>query len=503
MGNIMSSAMRNVSIAFWEYPVLVVYILVVGLIFSRRKNLEIKRHPEYRFYLWGLYAKIMGGFAFTMIYMFYYKAGDVFSYFASAKVLADLARSEPLRYFDALFSTNTWPDYYRLFDSSTGYPVNYIFIDDRSWLLVKIVSPLAIVAFNSFLLTTALVSTLAYGGCWLLYRTLVRYYPAISGQLAFAVLFFPSSLFWGSGIVKDTFTFTGVCFFVHALDRIFFQKRGGFGAWGLAVLGSLIMLMLKPYVFMVLFPASLLWVMYHRVQRLRNAAVRLLLLPMSALLLFTLSFNVLARLEGRLGKFSLNRALETIIVAQNDMKRSTQYGTNYFDLGAIAPTWESVLGKFPQAVFAGLFRPMLIEVNNITMLLSALENTFLLGFMLLVLLRTRVVFFLSLFLKNPLLQMCYVFAIGYAFMIAVTTPNFGAMVRFKIPLLPLLVSALFITRFILDQRKAVRNAGRRFRFEDYADGDPRAHATHASPRPGAQRARGRPAMAAMGRGRVK
>jgi len=418
-----------------------------------------------------MYVKVLGGFMFTMVYMYYYKLGDVFSYFSSSVALANLARQDILKYIQAMVMDNNWENYHKFFDRSTGFPVNYVYIDDRTYLLVKMVSPLALISMNSFVLTTAMVSTVAYGGVWKLYRMLVRYYPSIQGQLAFAVLFFPSSVFWGSGIVKDTFAFSGLCYYIHAMDVIFFRKKGVMGTWITMVIGALLMVLLKPYVFMMLFPASLFWVLYRRVQKFRNVLIRASVLPATAVILLMVTLNVLQRLEGRLGKFSLERALDTVVVAQNDMKRS-QYGANYFDLGNIEPTWGSVLSKFPQAVFAGLFRPLLNDVNNFAMLLSALENTFIVLVMLYILIRSKVVFFFQLILKNPLLQMCYLFAIGYAFMIAVTTPNFGAMVRFKIPLLPLFMTALFISRYILDKRREALLAGRKFNLDDYADGDP-------------------------------
>jgi hypothetical protein len=463
--------MRYITIDLWEYLLLLLYMVALGFVMSRRKNIEIRKYPEYKYYLIGVYVKVLGGFMFTMVYMYYYKLGDVFSYFSSSVALANLARQDILTYFQAMVMENDWENYHRFFNVANGFPVNYVYIDDRTYLLVRMVSPLTLICMNSFVLTTAMVSTVAYGGVWKLYRMLVRYYPSLQGQLAFAVLFFPSSVFWGSGIVKDTFAFSGLCYYLHAMDIIFFQKKGNFGVWLTLVLGALLMVLLKPYVFMMLFPASLFWVLYRRVQRFKNVLIRASVLPMTSVALLLITLNVLQRLEGRLGKFSLERALDTVVVAQNDMKRS-QYGANYFDLGNIEPTWNSVLSKFPQAVFAGLFRPLFNDVNNFAMLLSALENTFIVLVMLYILVRSKVVFFFQLILKNPLLQMCYLFAIGYAFMIAVTTPNFGAMVRFKIPLLPLFMTALFISKYILDKRREALAAGKSFSLDDYTDGDP-------------------------------
>lgn len=237
-------------------------------------------------------------------------------------------------------------------------------------------------------------------------------------------------------------------------------------------MSSFIMIAMKPYIFMTIFPAILLWILYHRTQRIQNPIFRISILPVIMMFFIILSITVLNRLGDNLGKFSLDNALETVVITQSDMTRSEQYGHNYFDLGKIEPTWNSVLSKFPQATFAGLFRPSLLDVNNALMLIAGIENAFILALAVYVLLRTRGVFFLSMLLKNPLLQMCFLFSLGYAFMIAVTTPNFGAMARFKIPLLPLFVSGLFIANHILDRRQQAKALGRKFQFEDFANGDP-------------------------------
>ena len=468
----MLEQVRVITIDFWEYPAVLVYVILLGIIFSRKKSQNIKSHPEFKYYLSGLYARVFGAIAFTLIYVFYYGNGDTISFFNSSVPLANLLLKNPVTYFQALFSDNTWENYYSLFDDSTGYPIGYVYVDSRTYILVKFISPLVLLSLKSMLLTSVLVSAICYGGVWSLYRMMVRYYPRIEGRLAFAVLFFPSAIFWGSGILKDTFSYTAMCWFIVAMEGIFILKKDKPRNWFYLILASYIMVAMKPYIFMTIFPAALLWALYHRTQRIRNSIVRVSVLPVTMTLLFVVSIAVLSKLESSLGKFSLDNALKTVVVAQSDMTRSEQYGHNYFDLGTIEPTWDSVLSKFPQATFAGLFRPTLLDVNNVLMLIAGFENAFILALALYVLLRTKGVFFLSMILRNPLLQMCFLFSIGYAFMIAVTTPNFGAMARFKIPLLPLFVSGLFIANHILDRRKLTRSYGRKFDFEDFANGDP-------------------------------
>lgn len=461
------------TIDFWEYLAVLVYVVILAIFFSREKSKNIKRYPEFKYYLSAFYARVAGGVVFTLIYMYYYNGmGDTIGFFRSSIPLANLLLSNPAKYFQAIFADNNWDNYYSLFSQETGYPVGYVYIDTRTYILSKLISPLVVLSFKSILVTSVLVSAVCYGGVWQLFRMMVRYFPRIEGRLAFSVLFFPSVVFWGSGILKDTFTYTAMCWFIVAMDGIFILKNRRAENWFYAIVASYIMIAMKPYIFMTIFPATLLWVLYHRTQRIKNSFVRITILPVSLVLLFMVSVTVLNKLESSLGKFSLDNALNTVVITQSDMTRSEQYGDNYFDLGKIEPTWNSVLSKFPQATFAGLFRPSLLDVKNVLMLIAGFENAFILALTLYVLMRSKVVFLLSMVLKNPLLQMCFLFSIGYAFMIAVTTPNFGAMARFKIPLLPLFVSGLFIANHILDRRRSAQAHGLKFRFEDFANGDP-------------------------------
>jgi hypothetical protein len=461
-----------VGLDFWEVPLAILYMALIALWFAHTKSRRISSEPEYGYYLWGFYAKIAGGVLFTLVYYFYYRGGDTIAYFYSAVPLANLAKQDPVAYLHALFADNSMQSRSIFFTTETGYPYGYIYGDPLGYFMVKLISPLVIISFKSYLVTTVLVGAVTYSGVWKLFQTLCSYYPSIRPKLAFAVLFVPSCLFWGSGIIKDSFTFSAACWFVHGIDNLLIRKvRPASSLIGLFISGA-IMVLLKPYIIMTLLPACMLWAAYARVSRIRNAAVRVIALPVLFVVLFFTLLVAINSVGNSFGKFSPERALHTVVVTQNDLKRG-QYGSNHFDLGTIEPTWSSVLSKFPRATFAGMFRPQLIESRNVMMLVSGMENSLMLLFCLYILYRSRLVYFIALLRKNPLLQMCYVFAIGYAFMIGVTTPNFGALVRFKIPMLPLFISALFITAHILDIRRAVRGKGEQFQFADYVDGEPR------------------------------
>lgn len=451
---------------------MLIYLLIMYFYFARIKNIRVKKQPEYKYFLFGLYAKIFGGIVFSMIYFYYYKGGDTISYFYSATALSNLAKTEFFDYLKVLFGPNT-VEMRQYFTMETGFPYYFVYYESRAYMVVRLISILIMFTFNSYLITTVVISSISYFGIFRFYQTLVSYYPSLMKPLAYAVIFMPSAIFWGSAILKDTFTFSALCWYLHAVDNLVFKKRSVLFSWSALIVSVLVMITIKPYIFMVLMPASLVWVSYNRVARIKNAIIKYLILPITVVGLMITTLFVLTSLGGYLDKFSLDSALRTIVVTQNDMTRAEQYGQNYFDVGPIDKSWASVFSKFPIATSAGLFRPFLWECNSFVMAMAGLENLFILLLSLYVMLKGQVFYTMRLITANPLLLTFMIFTVSYAFVIGITTPNFGALVRFKIPLLPLFVSSLFIVDHILEHRRLTLKSGRRFDAKLYVDGEPK------------------------------
>ncbi|MFO7790848.1 MAG: hypothetical protein R6V32_09770, partial [Bacteroidales bacterium] len=109
--------------------------------------------------------------------------------------------------------------------------------------------------------------------------------------------------------------------------------------------------------------------------------------------------------------------------------------------------------KFPQAVTAGLFRPFIWDGASVFMLLSGLENLILLLLTLYIILRIGPFRFFRQMAEDPFLLFCFVFAVILAFFIGLTTANFGALVRYRIPLLPFFVFALMKIYLAYNQKR--------------------------------------------------
>lgn len=473
----------DVTIAFWEYSLMFFYLLGMYLYFARQKNLRIKKEPEYKYFLWGLFAKVIGGIMFSLIYFYYYNGGDTISYFFSALPMSKLFKIDPAAYFTVLFGENNLVNR-QYFTMETGYPYSYMYEDPRTFMVIRLISPLVIISFDSYLITTVTLASISYIGVWRCYQTFLQYFPRLRTELAIAFLFMPSCVFWGSAILKDTFSFMGCCWFLHAFDNLVFRKRWQVQSTVILITSVMLIISVKPYILMALMPISLLWMSYSRISRIRNALIKYVLLPVGIGSMMVLSFMAISFIGGSLGKFSLDNALETITTIQNDMKRTEQYGTNYFDIGAIEPTWNSVLGKIPLAINATFFRPYIWECTNVVMVLAGLENMFISLLVLRVLWRTRILGTLGLMIQNPIIMLCMSFSLVYGFLTGISTPNFGALVRFKIPLLPLLVGGLYIILHLVARRKYARAMGLRFDIRDFVAGDPDTHVVAAKPERG-------------------
>jgi hypothetical protein len=102
------------------------------------------------------------------------------------------------------------------------------------------------------------------------------------------------------------------------------------------------------------------------------------------------------------------------------------------------------------------FRPYLWEVHNPVMMMAAAEALFFLLLTLYLIFRQFKIFSHTI-RSEPFLMFCLIFAIVFGFSVGLTAYNFGALVRYKIPALPMfgIVLAVVYSRVKMAQAKAL------------------------------------------------
>lgn len=437
----------------WEYPVMFALLVVTFFIGQRIKNRNIRTSPEYKYFLPGLYVKIGGGFFFACIYIFYYGGGDTTSYYECSMAFTRLLLHDFGDFWTVLNGDGT-QEMKSYFTAETGEPVMYMFSETSTRFTMKLAIPFILFGGQSFFISTVLVSIFSFGGLWQLYLMFVKYYPKLIRPLAYAILFVPSVAFWGSGIMKDTFTLASTCYLIVCINVIIRREGNLWINVLLVIILSYVVISIKAYVMLILMPSALVWLMYSRMSKVNNSLIKYLVLPLAVIAIGIGSYYGLKAFGDTLGKFSVESALRTAAVNQQDLKQA-YYEGNSFDIGDFEPTIAGALSKLPQATMAGLFRPYLWDVKNVVMLLSAIENTVVLLFTFWLIWKVRWREAFKYLGKNPLLVYSLAFSFMFAFMIGLTSPNFGALVRFKIPLIPLYMSALVVLyhELVLNRKK--------------------------------------------------
>jgi hypothetical protein len=447
----------------FEWLMLGLYLLVILGISFGIQYFRIRREPIYKYYLGGMAAKLGSSVVFCMVYIYYYHGGDTVSYYETSRAMTNLLYARPDDFFQMLFSKGSITTY-MLFDDRTGFPWPYMFYDAKTCMVAKLLVPVLMVSFKSYLVSSVVLAWIAYTGVWQLFKMFVRYFPTAEKRMAIAALYIPSVLFWGSGILKDTFTLAAACWFIVSFNFFFIEKKVRIRALVVLLISSYLLLAIKPYILIALLPGGIVWIFYNRIIRIRIRILRYSAIPLIFLAAFGLGGGVLSLAGDSMGKFAIDRVLETATVTQRDLKQSYYQG-NSFDIGEYDASLTGVAGKAPRAIVAGLYQPFLWEANNAVMLFSALESTLFLLFTLLILRHLLVApkrFFRTLF-GHPLLVFMLSYTLFFAAIVGLSTSNFGALVRFKIPFLPTFTCVLFALEHVLTLSK---QAGMRLRKEE-------------------------------------
>ncbi len=430
-----------------------IYLSIILLIayFYQRKHIE--NNPVYRYFIYGLFFKIFLGIAFCMIYIFYYEGGDTTGYYRSSEACINLlSKGNISNYFSILFGDRSMENWYS-FDRTTAFPDYWK--DAYAFGVVRFTSIFTFFAFKNYFTTTILLDSIAFIGIWKLYLVFTSMYPLFYKKLAIGIIFIPSIVFWGSGILKDCYTLSAVGWLTYNIYMIVIKRQKIFVNILIMIINGYIIISLKPYIIVALLPGILLWASFEWTQKIKNVVVRRLIGP--GLILAGMGVGVLALsvFGNNLGSYTNIKAMsEKAQTTQQDLIRGEQYGSNYYDVGKFDASLTGILTKAPISILSALFRPFIWEAKNPVMILSGLENLIILCSFLLIIVRVGLFKTIKIVGSEPLLLFSLLFAIIFAFSVGLASANFGALVRYRIPCMIFFIPSLFILFERMKEKRA-------------------------------------------------
>ncbi|WP_420316466.1 hypothetical protein [Ekhidna sp.] len=391
-----------------------------------------------KYFIAALLVRFLGAIFLGFIYQFYYESGDTFIYWRhGSQWIWKSFMDNPSVGLKLLFTTEFQ------FESDMYFYSKHIWYyrDSASYFIVRLATIADLITLGTYSSSALLFACFSFSGAWAMFSVLQRKYPANTKWLAFAILFVPSVIFWGSGILKDTVTLASLGWIVWALVRWFDFRIRSWKEIIAIIIGVWIILIVKIYILLCFIPVILIWLMFKLISKVQNQVARILVLPFIIIVVFTSGFLIVNQLGKVDERYNLSKLPKRIQITAYDIRYgwgARTSGDGGYDIGLPDGTVLGTLILSPKAVNVTLFRPYLWEVRNPLMLLSSIEA------LLIMIFTIKFVFSGKLFaLKNDyFLFACLMFSLLFAFAVGVSTFNFGTLMRYKIPIMPFYITAL-------------------------------------------------------------
>ena len=425
-----------------DYVLLPFFLGIVYAIAYNFRNRKYPRdHPWRRYFIPALTVKVLGAIFIGMIYAYYYKGGDTFNYFNQAQVINSAFDESPVKWFNLLLhipSTSN-ADYYNYINQLDFYR------DAPSYTVTSITAFISTLTLNTYLPTAILFALISFTGIWALFRTFASIYPHLTRQVAVATLFIPSTFVWGSGIFKDTICMFGLGWLSYSTFQMLVKKNFSAGNILLAIVSFLLIAKVKLYILLGFIPALGIWILFNYTQKIRSSGVKFLVKFISIATIIAGFLFFMQQLGSEaLGKYSLDKLVQTSSVNRGYIYYVSGEEGSAYSLGDFDASITGMLSKFPLAVNVTFFRPYLWEAKKLIVLLSAIEALLFLFITLKILFAVGPVKVWRTINSDATIQFCLIFSIIFAFAVGISSYNFGALSRYKIPCLPFYSLALIL-----------------------------------------------------------
>lgn len=397
-------------------PLLIINIFII-IVLVRGLYRRVRYRPLGKFYLPGLSLKLLAGILLGLYYIVFFQGGDTLMFNEDATRMAGTVFDKPGEYLRVVLfndhSTLLWGTL-KLADQP------------RALLTAKILSVFHIFTNGNYWISGFYFSLFAYTGLWSLGDRLATYFPWTRNASIAGFIFFPSVIFWSSGVSKEAIS-TGliawiISIYVPALAR-------GEGVAKRKVIVSLVLLFilwLLKYYYAAALIAILIPTLIVSVLKSISAGISW---NFNKQVLYWLSFLVWSvviasfihpnlRLTNVMEVVSTNHALYTQMSDPDNLIRFRDF----------TPTFLGYVKNIPIAVWAGLFQPLPWEAEGYIKLIASLENLIILVFAVFSILNISRINVSN----NGILV---IGALAYIFLMAVflafSTPNLGTFARYK------------------------------------------------------------------------
>ena len=325
-----------------------------------------------KYFLPALGIKMFGAVALGLIYTFYYSGGDTINYFNNAKTIVDGILSTPISGLKVLLHIDDYSNYEFYNIRSKVWYYN----DESSYAIVQLCTILNLISFKSYGATALLFACISFSGIWMMFYTFCYLKPSLYKEFSIGVLFIPTIVFWGSGIMKDPICISALGWLFYGVYRImFFPKSKVFGTVIILLFSIFILYKIKVYIVLCFLPVSLYWFFLEKTN-FKNKNIKFFVRPFLLAIGIGISLFALTKFSESSDKYNFEDITRTVQVTSQYLGwvSKQQDGSGYTLSHTFDGSISSLITLIPEAFNVTYFRPYLWESRKPIMLLSALES---------------------------------------------------------------------------------------------------------------------------------
>ncbi len=414
------------------------FAILYGLFSAFRRNYTNKLNRNY--FLQALQAKFAGAIALGLIYYYYYDGGDTTLYFELARYIRRSFYESPATFFRIVFGP--MDPYDGSLTPYVGANMFYAKRDAETFFFIRIISICNLISFDTYSVSAMLLATFSFIGSWAVYLVFIDVYPNLTKPLGWSILFIPSVVFWGSGMMKDSITLGSIGLVFYGFYHVFVKKKKSISKGGIALaFGLFVIISVRAHYLYCLIPALMLWVYLKFRENIKSKALKIIATPFLIVIGLVLGYFTSIKLNEESAYNIDNLATKTKVTSSylQDVGKGSAYNIGEYD-GTIS----GMVRLFPQAVGTALFRPFLWEARNPVSLIASLESTLFLFLTLRLFYKVKFRRLIRIVFAEHLVFVSLAFAVAFSFSVGIASGNFGTLVRYKIQMMPFYLSALVI-----------------------------------------------------------
>lgn len=440
--------------SFFELILIPVYLFIFFL-FARRKARKLPEPFLKKYYLQGFWIKMMASILF-MLYYTYLTGGDTRSlYFAEGKNLYHLLLQDGSNW-KYVFSKGA--DFN---ENLVAFPVNFgYYRSESNFMIIRLTALLSFITFGYYTLIGMFFGLFAYSGLWRLFLFFYNQRPLLHKAFALSILFFPSVIFWSSGLIKDSITIGALGWFTYSFNR-FLNGKNIARSGVMVAISVFLMATIKVYILLAYAPFFLLFLLLKKLRVVKAVFIKYVItmgIIAGSIFIFSQTYD---SYQEELDQYAIENLTSSISTLNQviEVRTGRSGAESNFNLGAeFDGTFPGLIKIAPFALVATFYRPFIWETSKVSQLMAAVESLLLIYFTLLLFFKIGPFKVIKYVLSDQLVIFSLLFALTFGLFVGASTLNFGTLVRYKIPCMPFYSIALFLLYDKMKKTKALKKA---------------------------------------------